>query len=41
MVDMPSPAGVIAPVRLIPTVTSSASIRSANRRQPSASRPAL
>src|SRR5690348_15421514 len=41
IVDMPSPAGVIAPVRLIPTVTSSSSIRSANSRHPSASRPAL
>ena len=28
IVDMPRPAGVIAPVRLIPTVTSSASMRS-------------
>src|SRR3989442_50322 len=41
MVDMPSPAGVIAPVRLIPTVTSSSSISSAYRRHASASRPAL
>src|SRR5690242_693727 len=41
IVDMPSPAGVIAPVRLIPTVTSSASMRSLKRRQPSARRPAL
>src|SRR6266704_4386779 len=41
MVDMPRPAGVIAPVRLIPTVTSSASINSVNSRHPSARRPAL
>src|SRR6266511_53159 len=41
IVDIPRPAGVMAPVRLMPTVTSSASIRSANNRQPSASRPAL
>src|SRR5207247_7800142 len=41
MVDMPSPAGVIAPVRLIPTVTSSSSISSAYRRHASARRPAL
>src|SRR2546427_8651872 len=41
MVDIPSPAGVMAPVRLIPTVTSSSSISSVNRRHPSARRPAL
>src|SRR6266511_2791709 len=41
IVDIPRPAGVIAPVRLIPTVTSSARMRSANSRQPSPSRPAL
>src|SRR3989454_1793046 len=40
-VDIPRPAGVIAPVRLIPTVTSSSSMRSENSRHPSASRPAL
>src|SRR2546430_14978466 len=40
-VDIPRPAGVIAPVRLIPTVTSSSSMCSENSRHPSASRPAL
>src|SRR2546426_7137067 len=39
MVDIPSPAGVMAPVRLMPTVTSSSSISSVNRRHPSARRP--
>src|SRR6266567_6826019 len=41
MVDMPSPAGVMAPVRLIPTVTSGSSISSVNSRHASARRPAL
>src|SRR5258708_865119 len=41
IVDMPSPAGVIAPVRLMPTVTSSSSMTSVYSRQPSGSRPAL
>ena len=31
---MPSPAGVMAPVRLIPTVTSGSSIRSVKSWQP-------
>ncbi len=41
IVDIPSPAGVIAPVRLIPTVTSASSMRWAYKRHPSANRPAL
>src|SRR5438034_5170522 len=41
IVDIPRPAGVIAPVRLMPTVTSSSSISSVNRRHPSARRPEL
>src|SRR5207247_138285 len=38
---IPIPAGVIAPERLIPTVTSSASIRSVKRWHPSRKRAAL
>ena len=41
MVDIPSPAGVIAPVRLMPTVTASSSINCVKSRHPSARRPAL
>src|ERR1041385_801551 len=41
MVLMPRPAGVMAPVRLMPTVTSAASIRSVKSTHPSRSRPAL
>ena len=41
MVDIPSPAGVIAPVRLIPTVHPGSSIFREKRRQASRSRPAL
>jgi hypothetical protein len=38
---MPSPQGVSAPVSVMPTVTSSSSMRSENSLQPSRSRPPL
>ena len=41
MHDTPSPAGVSAPVRESPTVTSGFSIRSERSRAPSRSLPAL